>query len=197
MNYHTHSRHLLRIRRSTMPHPPTKASEVAQAFKNVLVTNSYSRTKHIDNEYYFYKTSFECEQFGYILFASDHVIDNIKTHIAEENREFLMDATFKICPFGTFYQLLIIYIGYCGMAFPFAFALMSRKTQACNEHLFRAINDIFPLNGKCFMTDYEIAMRNGLEMVYPNMIRRSCWFHFCQAVKKSGKISQIGRGHKK
>lgn len=39
------------------------------------------------------------------------------------------------------------------------------------------------------ITDYETAMRNDIEICYPGAKVYSCWFHFCQAVKK--KISQL------
>lgn len=34
----------------------------------------------------------------------------MQANIQEQNRHFLIDATFKVCPFGDFKQLLIIYI---------------------------------------------------------------------------------------
>lgn len=90
--------------------------EVIEAYKNDDVVEHYSRTKHENSKYEFYKGSYECDDFSYSYFASDHIIDNIKANPAmfpEDKREFLMDATFKICPLGKFYQLLIIYIAFC------------------------------------------------------------------------------------
>lgn len=84
-----------------------------EAYKNESVIESYSKTKHLNASKEFYKGTYECDDFAYSYFASDHIMDNIRANIPEEKREFLMDATFKVCPFGEFYQLLIIYIGYC------------------------------------------------------------------------------------
>lgn len=97
-----------------MPNSPTTAEEVRAAFENSGVQELYSKTKHVDSEYYFYKDSYACDNFAYSYFASDHVIANIVANIPVGDREFLMDATFKITPLGSFYQLLIIYVGYCG-----------------------------------------------------------------------------------
>lgn len=58
----------------------------------------------------FYETAFECKDFAYCIFASDNIIDGIQKHIPIEKRKYLMDATFKICPFGVFNQFLIVYI---------------------------------------------------------------------------------------
>lgn len=60
----------------------------------------------------FYKTAYSCTDFSYCVFASDDIIEMIKDRIPIENRQFLMDATFKICPFGLFKQILIIYVSY-------------------------------------------------------------------------------------
>lgn len=37
------------------------------------------------------------------------------------------------------------------------------------------------------MSDYEVAMRNALMSIYPQVPRLACWFHFTQAVKKKAK----------
>lgn len=62
---------------------------------------------------------------------------------------------------------------------------MSRKTQVAYQHLFKYIKDnIFELNGKSIMTDFERAMRNALADIYPDTKMYTCWFHFTQAAKK-------------
>ncbi|KAL7724939.1 hypothetical protein ACLKA6_002303 [Drosophila palustris] len=80
-----------------------------------------------------------------------------------------MDATFKICPLGQFYQLLIIYVAFCDQAIPFIYVIMSRKSEKGYVHLFQTLKEIFPLNGNSVMTDFETAMRNAIRNVYPNL----------------------------
>lgn len=68
---------------------------------------------------------------------------------------------------------------------------MSRKTQRCYEHLFNCIRtEIVHLKPATVVTDYEVAMRNALAKIFPTAQLVSCWFHFCQAVKRHG--SQLG-----
>lgn len=68
---------------------------------------------------------------------------------------------------------------------------MTRKTQEAYTHLFQCIEaEIINLEPTSFMTDYEVAMRNALRVVFPEAQLSSCWFHYCQAVKRHG--SQIG-----
>lgn len=71
------------------------------------------------------------------------------------------------------------------------YVLMTRKTQEAYTHLFKYIDaEIIKLQPTSFMTDYEVAMRNALRSVFPEAQLSSCWFHYCQAVKRHG--SQIG-----
>lgn len=145
----------------------------------------YSRTKHTDQEYFFYKGSYTEDDFSYTYFISDHIRKNIESAIQNiEDREYLLDATFKVCPLGDFYQFLVIYVGFCGTAIPFIYVLMSRKSQACYTHLFETLRKEFPLDGRSFMTDYEVALRNALRVVYPAMDQKTCWFHYCQAARR-------------
>lgn len=65
---------------------------------------------------------------------------------------------------------------------------MTRKTQACYTHVFEYIEkNICSLSGKSFMTDFELAMRNALKKIHPEMQFRTCWFHLCQAAQKNAK----------
>lgn len=71
---------------------------------------------------------------------------------------------------------------------PFIFALMTRKTQECYQHLFSYVDtSICSLSGASFITDYEVALRNALRTVQPDMQYFGCWFHFTQACKKNAK----------
>lgn len=60
----------------------------------------------------FYRMVYNSTAFSYCIFASESVIRNINSNIAIERRNYLMDATFKVVPFGEFKQLLIIHIEY-------------------------------------------------------------------------------------
>lgn len=66
---------------------------------------------------------------------------------------------------------------------------MSKKSQKCYTHVFQTLKEIFPLNGKSIMSDFESAMRNGIRNVYPTIKLYTCWFHFCQVAKR--KASQL------
>lgn len=62
---------------------------------------------------------------------------------------------------------------------------MSRKTTEAYTHLFTYIRDnILDMQCHSITTDFELAMRNALFSLYPNVKYRLCWFHFTQAAKK-------------
>lgn len=104
-------RNLRQIRNAGFPASPKTADEIIQAFAMENVMESFGFTK-CDENLPFYKTTIKTDSFSFCVFSSNGVIEKIKSNIAPERREILMDATFKICPFGEFKQLLIIYIGY-------------------------------------------------------------------------------------
>lgn len=76
---------------------------------------------------------------------------------------------------------------------PFAYALMSKKTELAYKAVFGYIhNSVMKLNCEIFMSDYERALRNGLSAIIPNLKTAGCWFHFSQAIKRfARKLSEL------
>lgn len=46
-------------------------------------------------------------------------------------------------------------------------------------------NNVFQLNPKSFMTDFETGLRSALRHVYPDSEVKGCHFHYCQAIRKN------------
>ncbi|XP_033250714.1 uncharacterized protein LOC117189746 isoform X2 [Drosophila miranda] len=189
INYDSVKRTLQRKRQPFLPKPPSSAENVLEAFLDENIMNRFGITKgNTANQ--FYKKVYASSSFAYCIFSSDKVITLMQANIPEHNRHYLIDATFKVCPFGDFKQLLIIYIKYLQKITPFVFVLMTRKTELCYQHLFTYIDsNICCLKGASFISDYEKAMRNALKGLHPNMNFYACWFHFTQACKKNAKQS--------
>lgn len=70
---------------------------------------------------------------------------------------------------------------------------MTHKCEAAYMHIFEYIKEnVLSLEGRSFMTDFEIAPKNTLRRIYPQSRLNSCWFHFKQAVRrKSHKFSKF------
>lgn len=62
---------------------------------------------------------------------------------------------------------------------------MTKKTTEAYKAVFKYINEnIFGLEAVSFMTDYESALRNALSEIHPSAKLFSCWFHYCQAIRR-------------
>lgn len=89
------------------------ATGVKEAFEMDNVNQSFGLSRH-DIPRQFYKGTLIKPNFECTFFASDSIIDIIKSNIPRGKRNYFLDATFKIVPFGSFKQLLILYVEYIG-----------------------------------------------------------------------------------
>lgn len=159
-------------------------SEISAAFQEEEILKTFGYT--FGDENLFFDGVEQHESHSFCVFSSKSMINLIRQHIAPENMHVLIDGTFKTCPLGPFNQLLILHVRKHHQVFPFAFCLLSNKTQAAYTDVFRYIEqNVFKLSEVAsFTTDYEIAMRNALRAINPNANMFACHFHFCQAAKK-------------
>lgn len=102
-------RSMFRYRNRVLPTNVANVTEILTAYSNEEIMQNYGVTTNGER---FFKAAFTCDEFEYCIFASDAVIAGIQDRIPVERRSYLMDATFKICPYGTFNQILIIYACY-------------------------------------------------------------------------------------
>lgn len=89
--------------------------EIIEAYKNENVMANYGKTLQNQTDAdalpstEFFKTAFKCKGFSYVVFASQNIVDSLE-RIEAKKRNFLMDATFKVCPYGIYNQLLVIHV---------------------------------------------------------------------------------------
>jgi hypothetical protein len=106
-----------------------------------------------------------------------------------KNSQFwILDGTFKSCPklFKQFYVVygLILRDGN-EMVFPLVFALMTGKDEDLCNMLFSNLNQFAEENGIVFkennnlkiITDFEQAVINAINTVFPFSIHSTCFFH--------------------
>lgn len=113
----THKRNLLKIRLKALPQPPKNTDEIGKAFENgSQVFTRYGMTKRDDEKMKttFFRTAFHCTDFEYAIFCSENIVSKITENIDVNMRDYYIDGTFKVCPRGNFYQLLIISMDYMG-----------------------------------------------------------------------------------
>lgn len=97
-----------------------------------------------------------------------------------------MDGTFRVCP-DPFYQLFTIHYFFSDHSIPGLYCLLTAKTEFVYKRLFTLIKDkadehqVVIRCRRC-MTDFEIAITNGVRFVWPQWVAEGCHFHFTQAL---------------
>lgn len=91
------------------PKIPHSIQEIHDKFLEQAVLQEYGY--NLDGDGLFYIDTVITPDFGFSVFASQHVIEFIHNNIKPGARHYLMDATFDSLPID-FYQLLIITIEY-------------------------------------------------------------------------------------
>lgn len=78
-----------------------------------------------------------------------------------------------------------MHINFLGQIVPFIYVLMSNRKESTYCAVFQYINEnIFVLECKLMMSDYERAMRNGFNTVVPSTKQYGCLFHYMSALKR-------------
>lgn len=174
-----------------VPKAPQNTKEIRDAINRADIFDAYCKTHHIDGREVFLDHLYDGKDFSYCIFSSKKMIQQIEQYIDVSDREFYIDGTFKVVPYGCFTQLLIIHVGKFDTVHPFIYVLMSKRTQIAYTRIFKYIDKhICALKCVRFYTDYECAMKNALRTCFPDSELVSCWFHFVQAVRRKASKMQ-------
>lgn len=103
-----------RFKSADLPTSPRTAEDLRTAFQDDEIMERFGRGKVGVGETAtdFFRGVHVGDEFSYAVFASQRIIELIEHNIVVPRRKYLMDATFKICPYGEFKQLLVIHIEY-------------------------------------------------------------------------------------
>lgn len=182
MQFGKMERNLNNMKVSLYPTAPLTAQGVSEAFENSNVMAKYGTSK-IDNSGAFYRGTVLYDRYKFSVFASPTILAKVE---GLSDRQFHIDATFKVVPNGEFNQLLVFHINYDEHAFPCIYVLMKGRTQDAYIRLLQYIEEnVCQLKPKSFTSDYEAALRNALRSVYPLCEVSGCYFYYCQAIKKN------------
>lgn len=115
-------------------------------------------------------------------------------------KKYFADGTFGCCqPFD---QLYVIY-GDLGSddestnIIPLVYALLLNKKQLTYEILFHMVKSQIPeWEADQFTFDFEIAPRNAIKKIFPNIMVRGCYFHFYQSLMRKARLLGIKKTSK-
>lgn len=62
--------------------------------------------------------------------------------------------------------------------------MSKRNTEIYVSALDYVNRNILPLNGGTIISDFQLAMRNGIRSIAPDVKMLGCWFHYCQALRR-------------
>ena len=98
-----------------------------------------------------------------------------------------IDATFSCCPKG-FHQCLIVstFLESDNLFLPCFYILMTRKNKLAYVMALSALNNLFggSIDPKYVMHDFEIAMCQAIEELWPGSRSVGCFFHFKQCLTR-------------
>lgn len=195
MIYEDHERSFQRLRNLGVPKAPKNIEDIRKAFSDARIYDFYCKTDHEDHREIFFDHLHQSTDFSYCVFSSKKIIEFIRCKSEIGERNYLIDATFKVVPIGTFKQLLVIHYMKFDTVHPFVYILMSNKSQIAYAHVFKYIDtNIFSLRCSSFTTDYETGLKNALRSLFPNSRLVSCWFHFTQAIRRRATKSKSPLG---
>lgn len=106
--YEKMKRTLIRLKNKKYPNIPKTMIEIKDEF-NRSQNAEFGRTR--DGKDLLYIDTVIKKKYSFMVFASKKVTDLVEEHLNPEERNYLMDGTFKVVP-AMFYQLFIISIEY-------------------------------------------------------------------------------------
>ncbi|CAF1023023.1 unnamed protein product [Brachionus calyciflorus] len=107
--------------------------------------------------------------------------------ILQNSKRWHFDGTFKTCP-RLFYQVLSVHGNYQNRILPADYILLQNKEQDTYIEGLSKLKEVLlketqsPLSFDEALCDFEKAMLNGIEAVFPTAKIYGCWFHFNQAI---------------
>ncbi len=115
-----------------------------------------------------------------LIFATDE-----RLALLENNDHWFIDGTFDAVPL-IYTQLFTIHARLPGgKIIPCVYVFLPNKTQVSYTETLRQVHTLNPnLNPHTVLIDFELAIKNALETVFPGVIMKGCYFHFTRNIWK-------------
>ena len=155
---------MYRSRKSLEPKIPSNATELSL----LLPTTTFGK---------FHKSTVTINDQTALIFFSDKMMD-----LVSQAPDIQFDGTFYCVP-KQFYQLWTIFVRVERHSLPAIHCLLTGKEQGLYKCIMESIRNLVPqFNPMSCMSDWEIAPRNVMKELYPDINIKGCWFHFTQRI---------------
>ncbi|CAF0936737.1 unnamed protein product [Brachionus calyciflorus] len=129
--------------------------------------------KSLRKENFFHDDSGQDDPSRILVFATDRNI-----HLINTNLDWYGDGTFDVSPL-LFKQIFSIQAAINGKVIPLLCAILPDKKETTYDKLFSMIK-VYLNSPVSFSCDFEMAILNSLQRVFPSCQILGCWFHLCQ-----------------
>lgn len=127
-NFEKYERTLRDLRKTRFGKSPNTPQEIQEEFLKPEIMNCLGKSLYGESGPIYNGTQIN-SGYANCIFSSPHSISLVKNNLEPNERFFVMDATFRITPRGTFQQVLIIYVKYGIKVCTFLF---TNDTSACD-----------------------------------------------------------------
>lgn len=102
INDSKHLPYINKLKIGKYPASPQTPEDIIGIFQDSNLKNRYGK---------YYECTQKDKNFAFTIFHSQKMVDRMENSI-KDNREILIDATFRVVPKGPYKQLLILYVAY-------------------------------------------------------------------------------------
>jgi hypothetical protein len=156
-------------------------TSIPKCLEDVIVTEKYQKTDK--GEQFLLFDSKDKDRI--LMFATRRNLD-----FPIKSQEWFMDGTFKIVP-KLFYQLFTIHGNINGAYYPLIYSLLPDKRESTYVKIFEHIRKIMEkIEVNLIMTDFEKAVINACQLLFPKAIKQGCYFHYRQCIYR--RIQLVG-----
>ena len=113
-----------------------------------------------------------------LIFATDE-----RLVLLENNENWFIDGTFDMVPL-IYTQLFTVHARLQGgKIIPCAYVFLNSKAEVAYTQALQQLKNLCPnLNPRTGLIDFELAIKNSLEIVFPGVQVKGCYFHFTQNI---------------
>ena len=124
-----------------------------------------------------------------LIFATD---DNIRQLCRADT--VYGDGTFQTCP-RLFYEIFTLHIFCHGKQHPVLYALLPNKRRDTYQRMLTLVKQKATslgtvLDPPAFLADFELAIKQAVQLAFPTAEYQGCYFHFCQSLMR--RVQRLG-----